>query len=409
MKRAYLLILVLSFVSLVSVPLAGAAEPILIGDISSVSGVQALYGTPGRQAAIMALEEINQKGGVLGRPLQLIMRDDKSLPEEGSKAFRELVAQGVLLVMAPARFAGVPAAPSLAGELKVPLFTVLGYSRSLTEEFGHRYFFRLITSDRVFGHVVAEAMAKQPHSKYCTIGNDFAYGRDITKVVMTRLKELKADVQVLPGCEYWVPFGATDFTPNLTAILAARPQALMFGGLVSVSASAFVKQAKAFGLFATTLGVHPSLGMPANNAGLTRKDDVPEGIFTGTDYVYPPVPTPASRAFFDAYMKRWNQLPMEASANAYTTLRFIARAIEKAGKADREAFIDAAEGMSIDHPALGTITVRPFDHQSTAGWWMGYLTWDETHKRAGMRDVWYQRGEAYLASKEEIEKLRSRK
>ena len=65
--------------------------------------------------------------------------------------------------------------------------------------------------------------------------------------------------------------------------------------------------------------------------------------------------------------------------------------------------------MSIDHPALGTITVRPFDHQSTAGWWMGYLTWDETHKRAGMRDVWYQRGEAYLASKEEIEKLRSRK
>jgi branched-chain amino acid transport system substrate-binding protein len=394
---------------LASIPLAGAQSPILIGEVSSMSGPLAIGGVPGRQGAIMALEEINQKGGVLGRPLQFITRDDKTQPEEAGKAFREIATQGVLLTMGTSGSATSAAMNSLARELKIPFFTMMGYSRFLTEEAGHRYFFRLITNDRVFGHTVAEALAKQPQTKYCTIGNDFAYGRDITSVLMTELKKAKPGVEVLPGCEFWVPLGTTDFTPNLTAILARRPQAVMFGGLVGTSAPAFVKQAKAFGVFANALGVHPSLGMPVNNAGLTSKDDVPEGIFTGTDYVYPPVPTPASRAFFEAYRKRWNQLPTEMSANAHTTLRFIAKALEKAGKVDREAFIEAAEGLSIDHPVLGEISVRPFDHQSTAGWWMGYLAWDETHKRAGMRDVTYVKGGPFLPPKAEIDKLRTRK
>ena len=391
------------------IPVAWAQTPIMIGDASSMSGPLAQGGVPGRQGTIMAMEEINKAGGVLGRPLQFVMRDDKSQPEEAGKVFRELAAQQVTLITGTTGSATTAAMNSLARELKIPFFTTLGYSRFLTEEAGHRYFFRLITNDRVLGNVVAEALAKEPHTKYCTIGNDFAYGRSITHGVMTRLKELKPTVEVLPGCEFWVPLGATDFTPNLTAILSKRPQAMMFGGLVTASAPAFVKQGKAFGLFKTTLGVHPSIGMPINNAGLTSKDDIPEGIFTGSDYLYPPLDTPASKAFHEAYKKRWNQLPMEESANAHTTLRFIVKAIQKAGKVDREAMIDAAEGMSIDHPIMGELTVRAFDHQSNAGWWMGYLNWDETNKRAGMRDAVYIKGDAYLPTKDEIEKLRAGK
>ncbi|MFM9885673.1 MAG: ABC transporter substrate-binding protein [Burkholderiales bacterium] len=407
MRHSKVLLVICGWLAWIS--LAVAQNPIIIGDVSSMSGPLAIGGVPGRQGTIMAMEEINQKGGVLGRPLQFVVRDDKSQPEEAGKVFRELAAQGVTLITGSTGSATTAAMNSLARELKMPFFTTLGYSRFLTEEAGHRYFFRLITNDRVFGDVVAEALAKQPHTKYCTIANDFAYGRSITNAVMKRLKELKPTVEVLSGCEYWLPLGSTDFTPNLTAILSKRPQAVMFGGLVAASAPAFVKQGKAFGLFKNTLGVHPSIGMPINNAGLTNKDDIPEGIFTGSDYLYPPLDTPASKAFHEGYKKRWNQLPMEESASAHTTLRFIAKAIEKAGKVDREAMIDAAEGMSIDHPILGEITVRAFDHQSTAGWWMGYLNWDDTNKRAGMRDAIYIKGDAYLPTKEEIEKLRAGK
>lgn len=388
---------------------AYAQGPILIGDISSMSGPLALAGVPGRQGAIMAVEEINKAGGVLGRQIELVLRDDKSQPEEAGKIFREVAAQGVLVTMGATGSATSAAINALARELKLPFFTGVGYSRFLTEEVGHRYFFRLITNDRVFGHGMADAMSKQAPNTYCTVGNDYAYGRDITKVVMTRLKELKSSVELVSGCEFWVPLGTTDFTPIITAMLARKPDAIMFGGLVTASAPAFVKQGKAFGIFKSAVGVHPSIGMPVNNAGLTTKDDIPEGIFTGTDYVYPPLDNPANKAFYDKYRARWNQLPFEMALNAYTTVRFIVKAIEKAGKVDREAMIDAAEGLSIDHPVLGEITVRGFDHQSTAGWWMGYLIWDETHKRAGMRDAKLLKGEDFLPSKAEIEALRAKK
>ena len=385
-----------------------AQEPIPIGVISSLSGPMALLGTGGHQGAIMATEEINQKGGVLGRPLKLLMRDDKSSTEEGAKAFRELAAEGVAVVVGNVISSVAASINPHARELKVPFFSVIGFARFLTEEAGHRYFFRLVTNDRVYGYPVAEFMAKQAPNKYCTIANDFAFGREITRQVMTRLKELKPAAHVLPGCEFWAPIGTADFTPQITVILAKRPDALMFGGVVGTSAPAFIKQAKSFGLFTNIQGVHTALGYPVNTAGLARAD-VPEGIFTGGDYPYPPLNTPLNKTFFEAYRKRWNQLPLSEPVNSYTTVRFVAQALQKAGRVDREAFVEAAERMSIEHPSLGVITVRPFDHQANAGWWMGYLTWDESNNRAGMRDTWYVKPEAYLPSQEEIQRLRSQK
>jgi branched-chain amino acid transport system substrate-binding protein len=395
--------------ALLAMSSAHAQNPIRIGDISSMSGALALGGVPGRQGTILAVEEINKAGGVLGRQIELLTRDDKSQPEEASKVFRELAAQGVEVILGTTGSGTTATMNGLARELKVPFFTQLGYSRFLTEEAGHRYFFRLITNDRVFGHGTAEQMAKQAPNTYCTIGLDYAYGRDITKVFMEQVTKLKPTARLIPGCEFWVPLGTTDLTPHITAILARRPDAVMFGGLVAASAPAFVKQGKAFGLFKNTIGVHPSIGMQVNSAGLTSKDDIPDNIYTGTDNFYPPIDNPAYKTLFEAYRKRWNQDIFEEAVNSYVTVHFIVNAFKKAGKIDREAMIDAAEGMSIDHPTLGKIAVRAFDHQSTAGWWVGYLTWDDKHKRAGMRDAKLVDGEPYLPTKEEIEKLRATK
>ena len=303
----------------------------------------------------------------------------------------------------PVRSSSRPLPLSL--ELKTPYVISMGYTSAFTEKLSHRYFFSTITSDRVFAYAIAENMANQSATRYCTIGNDFVYGRSITAEVMGRLKELKPSVQIIPGCEFWVPPGNLDFTPQITAILGQKPDALMFGGLVDISGVAFVKQAKAFGLFSKMLGVHPSLGMPTNNRGL-QKGDVPEGILTGSDYPYPPVDTKMDQAFFKAYKDRWHELPDEVSANAYTAIYLIAKAIEKAGKADREALVDALPGMSIMHPVMGDIVIRPMDHQSTSGWWLGYLTWDDKDNVVGLRDIKYMPGTAYLPTEEELRKIR---
>ena len=169
MRRLSVLLVLCSWLAM---PSANAQSPILIGDISSMSGPLAIAGVPGRQGTILAVEQINKAGGVLGHQIRLVTRDDKTQPEEAGKLFSELAAQNVLAVIGSTGSGTSKAMNARARELKLPFFTIVGYSRFLTEEAGHRYFFRLITNDRVLGHGMAEAMSKQPAKTYCTIGLD---------------------------------------------------------------------------------------------------------------------------------------------------------------------------------------------------------------------------------------------
>lgn len=406
--RTAIVLVALAFVTFADDRTA-SAEDLKIGVISAKSGVFAIFGTSGEKGAILAAEEINAKGGILGRKIDLMLADDKSKPEEASREFREMVAGGATVVLGVIGTGETQAVSTLARENKVPFFTGLGYGRFLTEEAGHRYFFRLISNSRAYYGPMVDRLVKDGYTRYCTINNDFAFSRDLDKSVMGDLKKSNPKVEVIDGCEFWVPLTTTDFSTYITAIMAKRPQIVMFGGVVGPSGRAFIAQASQFGLFKNIVGAHPALGWPANNAGLRERDIPPHTILTGSDYPYPPVNTEESLHFADAYTKRWKEDPMSEGAHGYATIYFIKKAFEKAGKVDREAFIDAAEGLSFVHPSMGTLTLRPFDHQSNAGVWVGYLNWSKKYNRAGMEDITYVPGDKYLPSKEEIEKLRSAK
>jgi branched-chain amino acid transport system substrate-binding protein len=384
-----------------------AAKPIRLGLVASESGAFAVL-KAGHQGAQLAVEEINKEGGVLGRPLELVVRDDKSNPGEATKVFRELTDIGVVAVIGSVPSGSAAAINPLALKQKTVFFPGEAYSRFLTEEQGNRYFFRVETNDRVFGQATVQYLAKQPFKRYCTIANDFAYGHSITDALVNGLKAKNPNVEVISGCQFWVPAGTQEFISQITAILSQKPDALIFAGVVAVSANAFVNQAKSFGLFDKVKGIHPTLAMPNNMWGL-KKTDVPEGILTGSDYPYPPADTKASKQFFQAYQKRWNELPMESSATVYTVTRLVAKALQKAGKEDREALVDALKGSSIEHPVMGPITIRAIDNQSTAGWWFGYSSWDEEHGKLGLKDRWYEKADPYLPTEAEMAKLRAQK
>jgi branched-chain amino acid transport system substrate-binding protein len=386
-----------------------AAQDLRIGVISAKSGVFALFGTSGERGAVLAAEEINGTGGVLGRKLDLMLGDDKSKPEESSRLFREMVANGAVVVVGVIGSGETQAVSTLAAEQKVPFFTGLGYSRFLTEEAGHRYFFRLISNSRAYYGPMVDRLVQAGYVKYCTINNDFAFGRDLNVSVMGDVKKQNPNAEILGGCEFWVPLGTTDFSTYLTAILSKRPQIVMFGGLVGPSGRAFVSQAAQFGLFAQMAGAHPALGWPANNAGLRERDIPKRTIITGSDYPYPPVDTAESRKFHEAYSKRWGEGPMSEGAHGYATIYFIKSAFEKAGKIDREAFVEAAKGLSFVHPSLGKLAVRPFDNQSNAGVWVGYLGWSKEHNRPGMEEVTYVPGDKYLPNEDQVKALRAKK
>ncbi len=376
-----------------------------IGVLSSRSGAFALQGQSAEQGEILAVEEINAKGGILGRQIKIVSIDTKSRAEEASRALRDLVAGGADLIIGNVATGEAQAATALAKELKVPFFAMGSYGRFLTEEQGHRYLFRLLVNARAFYGPIAESLSERPYKRWCTISIDFAFGRDLVQNVVGHLKSKRPDVEVVPGCEFWIPLGTTEFSSYITAILSKQPDAVLFGGLVGQSGIAFVTQAKAFGLFNKVGAAHTALGWATNNEGL-RKEDIPPNLITASDYPYPPVDRPANKVFFDAFKKRWNGLPYSEAASGYTTVNFIAAAYAKAKKIDREAFIDAAEGLTVDNPAQGPITVRAFDHQATTGVWVGELAWDEADNRPGLVKSRYIGAEKYLPTAEEVKKLR---
>ncbi len=354
----------------------------------------------------MAVDEINKAGGVLGRPFALTIMDDKTDPQEGVKLFRAAVADGIVASIGPFASAVAPAVSQTALELKTPMFLPGAWSRFLTEEAGHRYSIRIATNDVVFANATAEEVSKQNYTRYCTIGFDFAYGRDITTNTMNALKKMKPGVSVLPGCEFWPKLGDTNLTSYITAMTSQKPDAVLFGGLVADGVTAFMKQSNQFGLFKTVAAIHPSLGMPLNNWALSKEDVFP-GIITGAGYPYPPVNTPANKAFYDAFRARFNDFPMETSVESYYAVKTLAKAIQKAGTVDKEKIIDAVEGMTVELLTGPTVTIRPFDHQSTQGWWMGELTWDDQLGHAAMKNAHYVAGDPYLATQPEIQRLRT--
>ncbi|HMN70261.1 MAG TPA: ABC transporter substrate-binding protein [Rhodoblastus sp.] len=385
---------------------AAAEDTIKIGVITSRTGVFALYGAAGEQGVRLAADEINNAGGVLGKKIELLLADTNSKPEEAGRLFREQTANGAFLVIGNVSTGESAAASTLSKESKIPFFTVGGYGRFLTEEAGQRYFFRLAMNVRGFYTPVARELAKKPYRRYCTINNDYEFARDVNSSTLSIIRQTAPDVQVIDGCEFWAPLGTTDFASYITAIMSKSPEVVLFSGLVGPSARAFLSQAKSFGLFKKTLGAHASMGNPANATGV-REKDIPDNIFTAGDYPYPPLDTPANMAFFNAYRSKWKALPMSESETGYVTMKFVAKAIEKAGKLDRESFVDAAEGLDIEAPAAGRLVMRPFDHQSTHGVWTGMLTWDAKDERAGMANVTFVDAAQFLPTEAEVAKLRA--
>jgi len=158
----------------------------------------------------------------------------------------------------------------------------------------------------------------------------------------------------------------------------------------------FIKQANSFGLFSTIPAIHATLGWPGNTVGLEQAD-VPQNIVSSGDFPYPPpADRPEARAFIDGFKKRFGVLPLSEAANSYAAVKFVAAAFEKAGSFDREKFIDAGEGLTIDHPIGGKITIRAFDHQSTQGAMSEKLAWDEIDQHGRIRRRRACRRDSYL-------------
>jgi len=384
--------------AMTAAPFAGqAADTIKIGEINHYKRMAA-FANPYKHGIELALEEVNAAGGVLGKPLEFIFRDDQGKPGEAVKIAEELMTREGAVMLTGTIFSHVGLAiASYAGEKGHLYLAAEPLADALVWAKGNKYTFRLRASTFMQASMLAEEAAKNPAKRYATIAPNYAYGKDAVAAFKTALLALRPDVEFVT--EQWPALFKIDAGAEVQAIEAAKPDAIYnvtFGG----DLAKFVREGSTRGLFQDRLVLGLLTGEPEYLDPL--KDEAPEGwIVTG--YPWYDVKDAANKAFVDAYQAKFNDYPRIGSLVGYMTVQSIVAAITKAGSTETEALVAAFKGLKLSTP-LGEITYRAQDHQATMGAFVG--TTALADGKGIMVDWTYKDGANYLPSDEEVKKLR---
>lgn len=377
---------------------AQAQDKIILGEINSYTRLPA-FTEPYKKGWQLAVEEINAAGGVNGKMLEVISRDDTGDPATAIRIAEEMVSKdGAVLIfgtflsnigLAVADFAKQKEVLFLASE---PLSDAIVWSK------GNKYTYRLRPSTHMQAAMLAEQAAKLGKKKWATVAPNYAYGKDAVKAFKSELTKLQPDVEFVE--EQWPPVFKIDAGSTVRALEAAKPDAIYnvtFGG----DLAKFVREGSLRYLFEDRTVVSLLSGEPEYLEPLG--DETPDGwIVTG--YPAAEIKTPEHEEFFKAYMDKWGEAPKTGSIVGYNSVLAIKAALEKAGSEDTAALLAAMEGLEVPKSPTGPFMFRAADHQSTMGAYVGKTALVDG--KPSMVEWAYADGAGYLPSEEEAAKLR---
>jgi urea transport system substrate-binding protein len=317
-----------------------AADPIKIGVPVGLSGANSVVAPSVVQAAELAVDEINAKGGVLGRPLALDVADDGSGAVGAQRAFDSLLFQkrvNVLISMetSAARNAGLPA----VNKARTPfIYTSFYEGRSCSPNL----FVDAWVPEQQVPPIVDQFMTVNKAKTFFLIGSDYAFGRGMLAFTKTYIEKKGGKVV---GDEY-LPMDGTDWTPVLSKLRASGAEALITstaGGAPNVT---LTKQLRAAGInipygnLAVDEGTARSMGADAT------------GIYISASYVTG-IDSPANKAFLAAMKQKFGadlKTPNDLSVPEYEAVYLYKAAVEKAGSTDSAKVLAALPQVSFDGP-----------------------------------------------------------
>ena len=376
--------------AVVGPPLLRAAEspkgripsaPFKTGHITFVTGPAAVLGEPSRKGHILAAEEINAQGGLLGkRKIETVVTDEAAGVDAVVKETRRLKLSENIDMLSGVISSGT--SPALA-----PVAEELGFLTLLTDgctdyvfdraDPKPKYVFRLTNIQSADGMTAAIAVAQTlPHvKKIAHLHPDYAYGHNAFLHFNLAMQHL------VPGTENvsvnWPKLGTTDFTPYITKIMSAEPE-LLFSSIWGGDYVAFYKQALRYGLynkmkFASTI----AFGIAPHAIGKDHPEGLLVGVHANYHFTYPAGERwPANKGFVERYYKRWKEYPNFESEGAYTALYALKTAVERANRLEsgwpsNEAIISQLEGLGLDTPA-GYLYISPHNHQGYKDTMIGF-------------------------------------
>ncbi|MCC6608787.1 MAG: ABC transporter substrate-binding protein [Burkholderiales bacterium] len=376
---------------------AQAQAPIRIGELNSYKA-QPGFLDPYKKGWELALEEINASGGLLGRKVEVVSRDDNGNPGDAVRVAEELVSREKADVIFGGFLSHIGLAlTDFAKQRKVFFLAAEPLTDKITWQNGNRYTDRLRPTTYMQTAMLVPEAAKLKKKRWAIVYPNYEYGQSAAATFKQLLKAAQPDVEFV--AEQAPALGRVDAGAVVQALADAKPDAI-FNVLFAGDLAKFVREGTTRGLFKDRPVVSLLSGEPEYLDPL--KDEAPEGwIVTG--YPWYGIDTPEHKRFLAAYQKRWNEYPRLGSIVGYSSMMSLAAGIRKAGSTDTERLIAAFKGLKVDTP-FGPMVYRPEDNQSTMGAYVGLTTVRDG--KGVMKDYYYVDGASVLPNAEETRKLR---
>ncbi len=377
---------------------AGAQNVIKIGEINSYKA-QPAFLEPYKKGMELAIEEINSAGGLNGRKLQLVTRDDNATPGDAVRAAEELVSRERVDVLAGGFLSNIGLAlGDFAKQRKIFFLASEPLTDKIVWQNGNKYTYRLRASTFMQVSMLVPEAAKLKKKRWAIVYPNYEYGQSAAATFKQLMKAAQPDVEFV--VEQATPLGRVDAGSVTQALADAKPDAI-FNVLFGPDLSRFVREGNTRGLFQGREVVSLLTGEPEYLDPL--KDETPNGWLV-TGYPWYGIQTPEHKAFFLAYHGKYKDYPRLGSVVGYSTIKSIAEGIKKAGSADTEKLVAAFAGLQVVTP-FGKISYRALDHQSTMGAFIGKIR-NEGGKGV-MVDYRYLDGANFQPSDSEVKKLRA--
>ncbi|MEI6382458.1 MAG: ABC transporter substrate-binding protein [Betaproteobacteria bacterium] len=373
------------------------SNPIRIGEVNSYKA-QPAFLDPYKKGMDLAIEEVNAAGGVMGRKLEVITRDDNATPGDAVRAAEELLSRERVDVLAGSFLSHIGLAlGDFAKQRKIFFLASEPLTDKMVWQGGNRYTFRLRASTYMQVSMLVPEAVRMKKKRWAIVYPNYEYGQSAAATFKQLLKAAQPDVEFV--AEQAPALGKVDAGSVTQALADAKPDAF-FNVLFGTDLAKFVREGNNRDLFKGREVVSLLSGEPEYLD--TLKDETPNG-WVVTGYPWYGIDTPEHKSFVKAYQSKFNDYPRLGSVVGYTTIKALAEGIKKAQSTDTEKLITAFRGLNFDSP-YGKLQFRAIDHQSTMGAFVGKLKNDKG--QGVMVDYKYMDGSKFQPSNDDVRKMR---
>jgi branched-chain amino acid transport system substrate-binding protein len=388
---------------------AGEKTTVKIGFIADISGVGYIFSQSQLAGLKIALDELNAVdadgkllagGGILGKPVEYVVRDSQLKADVGATIARQMILEDKVDFLLGPTSSGVALAVSeVAKEYKVVIAFHTSNSADITGKKGHPYLVQVVPNTTIEGRAAAQFAATLPYTKWGFIGPDYAFGHDQYNAFAPRLTETNPSASVVN--EQWPKLAERDLTPFITALQSAGPEAL-YGNLWGDQLVTFIQQAAPLGVFDET----PYMGLYDTDFMKVVGSDLPEGLPGYSRAPFYAISTEQMQTFIKKHLALTKEYPSDWAIMTYDAVYALKAAAEKAGSTDGDAVATALDDLTFNS-LRGELTVRACDHQANVGEYVGTTGVDPAYPFPILKDAQYVPAEEVWNTCEEIAQFRA--